>query len=119
ELYVVMRGRAKFTVGEETAVAGVGTIVYVPPQVFRTAVAEEDGTIVLAAGGIIGHPFHGGDWGTFAGADELRPSGRVGQGRGGRFCARHARSGPTHGRWRTTQAAGRCSPATRTRPSST
>ena len=36
ELYVVLRGRAKFTIGEETADSPAGTVVYVPPEVFRT-----------------------------------------------------------------------------------
>jgi hypothetical protein len=81
ELYVVLRGRVKFTVGEETVDAPVGTVVFVPPQVFRTAVAEEDDTIVLAVGGIVGQPFRGGNWDTFAIADELRRSGRLEEGR--------------------------------------
>lgn len=81
ELYVVLRGRAKFTVGDETAEAPHGTLVFVPPQVFRTAVAEEDGTIVLAAGGTVGEPFAGGNWDTFAVADELRRAGRLEEGR--------------------------------------
>lgn len=81
ELYVVLRGRAKFTVGDETADAPTGTLVFVPPQVFRTAVAEEDGTIVLAVGGTVGQAFAGGNWDTFAVADELRRSGRLDEGR--------------------------------------
>jgi hypothetical protein len=81
ELYVVVRGRATFTVGEETADAPAGTIVFVPPQVFRTAVAQEDDTIVLAVGGRVGEPFQGGNWDTFAVADALRRSGRPEEGR--------------------------------------
>jgi cupin domain len=81
ELYVVMRGSARFTVGDETADAPAGTLVFVPPEVFRTAVAEEDGTIVFAVGGIVGQPFQGGNWDAYAVADELRRSGRVEEGR--------------------------------------
>jgi tetratricopeptide (TPR) repeat protein len=81
ELYVVIRGRATFTVGEETADAPAGTIVFVPPEVFRTAVAQEDDTVVLAVGGIVGKPFEGGNWDTYAVADELRRSGRLDEGR--------------------------------------
>jgi hypothetical protein len=81
ELYVVVRGRATFTVGEETADAPAGTIVFVPPQVFRTAVAQEDDTIVLAVGGRVGEPFQGGNWDTFAVADALRRSERLEEGR--------------------------------------
>jgi Cupin domain len=81
EMYVVLRGRATFTVGEETADAPAGTVVFVPPEVFRTATAEEDGTIVLAVGGRVGEPFDGGNWDTYAVADELRRGGRVEEGR--------------------------------------
>ncbi len=63
ELYVVVRGRATFTVGDETLDAITGTLVHVPAGVVRTAVAEEPGTIVLAAGGTRGEAFtpHGWD----------------------------------------------------------
>jgi hypothetical protein len=81
EMYVVVRGRAKFTVGEEEADLPAGTVVYVPPEVFRTAEAEEDGTVVLAVGGKIGQPFDGGNWDTYAVADELRRGGRIEEGR--------------------------------------
>ena len=81
ELYAVVRGRAKFTVGEETADAPAGTLVFVPPMVERTAVAEEDGTIVLAAGASVGKPFEGGNWDTFAIADAHRREGRIEEGR--------------------------------------
>jgi quercetin dioxygenase-like cupin family protein len=56
-LYAVVRGRARFTVGEEEAEARAGTLVFVPPKVFRTAVAAEDGTIVFAVGGTVGEAF--------------------------------------------------------------
>jgi len=81
ELYVVLCGRATFTVGDETADAPAGTVVFVPPEVFRTAVAEEDETVVLAVGGTVGQAFAGGNWDTFAVADELRRSGRLDEGR--------------------------------------
>ena len=81
ELYVVVRGRAKFTVGEETADGPSGTVVFVRPEVERTAVAEEDGTILLAVGASIGKPFEGGNWDTFAVADERRRAGRIEEGR--------------------------------------
>src|SRR6266542_2062527 len=69
ELYVVLRGRATFTVGGETGDAPAGSLVFVPPEVERTATAEEQGTIVLAVGATIGKPFEGGAWDTFAVAD--------------------------------------------------
>jgi hypothetical protein len=70
-------GRARFTVGEETADAPTGTLVFVPPLVERTAVAEEDGTVVLAAGGVVGHAFPSGAWDTFAVADSHRRAGHM------------------------------------------
>ena len=62
ELYAVVRGRARFTVGEEEADAPAGTLVFVPAEVFRTAVATEDGTIVFVAGGWIGEAFESVGW---------------------------------------------------------
>jgi mannose-6-phosphate isomerase-like protein (cupin superfamily) len=57
ELYVVVSGRATFTVGEEEAEAAPGTLVFVPAEAFRTAVAAEDGTIVLVVGATVGEPY--------------------------------------------------------------
>jgi tetratricopeptide (TPR) repeat protein len=61
-----VRGRATFTVGEETAEAPEGTLVFVPSEVFRTATAGEDGTIVFAVGGSVGKAFNAGGWDSFA-----------------------------------------------------
>ena len=81
ELYVVVRGRARFTVGEEEADAGAGSLVFVPPEVFRTAVAEEDDTIVFVVGGTVGEAFSAGGWEEIALAEQYRQSGRVDDGR--------------------------------------
>jgi hypothetical protein len=81
ELYVVVRGRATFTVGEETADAPTGTLVFVPARVFRTAAAEEDGTIIFAVGGTVGEAFEAGGWDSFALADTYRQAGRYDEGR--------------------------------------
>jgi tetratricopeptide (TPR) repeat protein len=81
ELYVVVRGRATFTVGEETADAPAGTLVFVPPEVMRTAVAAEDGTIVFVTGGSVGQAFNAGGWDSFALADTYRQAGRLDEGR--------------------------------------
>jgi quercetin dioxygenase-like cupin family protein len=62
ELYVVVRGAARFTVGEETFDAPAGTLVHVLPQTFRTATAADAGTMVLAAGGKEGEAFEPGGW---------------------------------------------------------
>jgi len=81
ELYVVVSGRATFALGEEEVAAPAGTLVFVPPQVHRAAVAAEDGTIVFVAGATAGEPFLGGAWDTFAVADGLRRAGRIEEGR--------------------------------------
>ena len=52
EVYVVVAGRATFTLGDETMDAPAGTIVVLrDPAVRRGAVAAEPGTTVLAVGG--------------------------------------------------------------------
>ena len=81
ELYAVVRGRATFTVGEETADAPAGTLVFVPPLVHRAAEAEEDGTIVFVVGGTVGEAFNAGGWDSFALADSYRQAGRYDEGR--------------------------------------
>ena len=50
ELYVVVRGRALFTVEDREIDAPARTLVYAPPGTMRDAIATEKGTIVLAAG---------------------------------------------------------------------
>lgn len=62
ELYVVLRGRARFEIDGETVDAPAGTLVYCAPEADRTAFAEEAGTAVLAVGSTVGEPYHGGGW---------------------------------------------------------
>lgn len=81
ELYAVVRGRATFTVGEEEAEAAAGTLVFVPAEVFRTAVATEDETVVFVVGGWIGAAFKAGGWDSFALADRYREEGRLDEAR--------------------------------------
>jgi tetratricopeptide (TPR) repeat protein len=58
ELYVVVSGRATFTVNGERVDAPAGSVVFVrDPAAERGAVAEEAGTIVLALGGKPGEAF--------------------------------------------------------------
>jgi hypothetical protein len=58
ELYVVVAGRATFTVDGEQVDAPSGTVVFVrEPAATRSAVAEEPGTTVLAVGGMPGEAF--------------------------------------------------------------
>jgi mannose-6-phosphate isomerase-like protein (cupin superfamily) len=51
ELYVVLSGRATFTLDGERVDAPTGTLVFASPETRREAVAEEPGTTVLALGG--------------------------------------------------------------------
>jgi mannose-6-phosphate isomerase-like protein (cupin superfamily) len=58
ELYLVLSGRATFTVDGETVDAPAGTFVHLPdPKVRRKAIGEEAGTTVLAIGATRGKPF--------------------------------------------------------------
>jgi tetratricopeptide (TPR) repeat protein len=58
ELYVVVQGRAKFTVDGEELDGPPGTAIFVRnPASKRQAVAETDGTIVLAVGGRRGEAY--------------------------------------------------------------
>lgn len=63
ELYVVLRGRAEFTLDGERVDAPAGTLVYLAdPAAVRSAVAREDNTAVLAVGGPAGRPFAVSGW---------------------------------------------------------
>jgi cupin domain len=63
ELYVVLRGRARFTLDGEEVDAPAGTIVHLPESdVLRVAIAEEEGTTVLALGGWPGRAFEASAW---------------------------------------------------------
>jgi mannose-6-phosphate isomerase-like protein (cupin superfamily) len=66
ELYVVLRGRARFEVDGDTVDAPLGTLVFVGPEVKRTAFAEEAGTTVLAVGSRVGQPYEAGGWEVWA-----------------------------------------------------
>jgi hypothetical protein len=63
ELYVVVSGRATFTVEGESFDAPVGTCVFLDdPKERRGARAVEDGTTILAIGGVRGEPFKVSPW---------------------------------------------------------
>jgi tetratricopeptide (TPR) repeat protein len=63
ELYIVVRGRAEFSVGDDSFEAAAGTVVFLPqPDARRRAVALEDGTAVLAVGGWRDRPYHSLPW---------------------------------------------------------
>jgi tetratricopeptide (TPR) repeat protein len=63
EMYVVLRGRARFTIDGEDLDAPAGTIVFVQnPAVRRVAFEEEEGTVVLAVGGEPGRAYEPSPW---------------------------------------------------------
>lgn len=66
ELYVVLRGTARFEIDGETVVASQGVLVFVTPETKRTAFAETAGTTVLAIGSRVGRPYEVGGWEVWA-----------------------------------------------------
>ena len=81
ELYVVVRGRASFTLGEETFEAPPGTLVHATPGTLREAVAIDDDTVVLAVGAQPGRVWEPAGWEDFYVAFAHRAAGRVDEGR--------------------------------------
>jgi quercetin dioxygenase-like cupin family protein len=62
ELYVVLRGRATFTLDGEEIDAPAGTLVFAQPGTKRGAIAAEDGTAVLGVGAKPGEIFEPSPW---------------------------------------------------------
>ena len=63
EVYVVLEGEARFTVGGEDISAPAGTVVYVEdPALERVGIAQRDGTLVLAIGAREGTAFEPSEW---------------------------------------------------------
>jgi mannose-6-phosphate isomerase-like protein (cupin superfamily) len=62
ELYVVLSGRATFTLDGSPVDAPAGTLVFASPETHRQAVAEEPGTTVLALGGPPTYEVAGYEW---------------------------------------------------------
>jgi tetratricopeptide (TPR) repeat protein len=72
EVYLVVSGRATFTVGGETLDAPPGTIVFISdPALERKAIAEEEGTLVLAIGGEPGRAYEVSPWESYFAAIPL------------------------------------------------
>jgi tetratricopeptide (TPR) repeat protein len=77
EIYVVLRGRATFTIGGEAVDAPAGTIVFVRnPKLERVAIADDDGTVVLAVGGEPGRAYEISPWEFSFAAAPLLEAGR-------------------------------------------
>jgi tetratricopeptide (TPR) repeat protein len=73
EVYVVLTGRATFTLDGETLDAPAGTAVFVrEPTVRRGAVAAEPATSVLAIGGKAGAPYSPSAWEWYFAAERYR-----------------------------------------------
>ena len=76
EVYVVLSGRATFTLGEETLDAPAGTIVFIQdPLVKRHARAEEPETQVLAVGGPRDEAYEPSPWEDVFAAEPHRAAG--------------------------------------------
>ena len=76
EVYIVLSGRATFTLGDDELDAPTGTVVFIrDPTVKRHARAEEPGTQVLAVGGRRGEGFEPSPWEDFFAAEPLRAAG--------------------------------------------
>ena len=73
EVYVVLSGRATFTLDDETLDAPAGTIVFLrDPSVRRYATAAEPGTTVLAIGGKPGEAYTPSAWEWYFEAERFR-----------------------------------------------
>jgi mannose-6-phosphate isomerase-like protein (cupin superfamily) len=76
EVYVVLSGRATFTLDDETLDAPAGTVVFIrDPLVKRHARAEEPGTQVLAVGGPRDEAFEPSPWEDVFAAEPHRAAG--------------------------------------------
>jgi mannose-6-phosphate isomerase-like protein (cupin superfamily) len=62
EVYLVISGGVRFTIGEEVFAAGPETVVYVPPDTVREAVVTEPETLVVAVGAKPGEAFETKSW---------------------------------------------------------
>jgi mannose-6-phosphate isomerase-like protein (cupin superfamily) len=78
EMYVVVSGRATFTLDGEEVDAPAGTIVHIPdPSVRRQAVAAEPETRVLAVGAKPGEAFEPSAWELGFKASQMEPKAAV------------------------------------------
>jgi hypothetical protein len=63
EVYIVLEGAARFTVGGDEIAGPAGTVVFIEdPALERVAIAESDGTLVLAIGAERGVAFEPSEW---------------------------------------------------------
>jgi quercetin dioxygenase-like cupin family protein len=81
ELYVVLRGRATFTLDGDEIDAPAGTLVFARPGTKRGAIAAEDGTAVLGIGAKPGVVFEPSSWEDFFAAGAYADLGEWDKGR--------------------------------------
>lgn len=80
EVYVVLSGRARFTLGEDEVEVTAGAFVFVrDPQTKRGAVALQDRTTVLAVGGKPGEAYEPSAWESWFTASPYRERGEYEQ----------------------------------------
>jgi mannose-6-phosphate isomerase-like protein (cupin superfamily) len=70
ELYLVIRGRARFVCDGEEVELGEGELLYAEPQVRREALALETPTMLFLVGGLPGRPYEPPTWSRDWGAPE-------------------------------------------------
>jgi tetratricopeptide (TPR) repeat protein len=75
ELYLVQRGRAVFELDGDRVDAPAGTFVFAPPDVRRTAFAEDAGTTIIALGGTPGKAYEADGWELWAPLNPLYEAG--------------------------------------------
>jgi quercetin dioxygenase-like cupin family protein len=81
EMYVILRGRATFTLDDDEVDAPAGTIVFARPGTKRGAIATEDDTAVLAVGAKPGVVFEPSPWEDIFAAFSYAEQGEVDQAR--------------------------------------
>src|SRR5919202_1580290 len=81
EMYVVLRGRATFTLGDDEVDAPAGTNVFARPRTKRGAIAAEDDTAVLAVGAKPGVVFEPSAWENVFVANSYAEQGRLDEAR--------------------------------------
>jgi tetratricopeptide (TPR) repeat protein len=81
EMYVVLRGLTRFTLGDDELDAGPGTLVFVRPGTRRGAIAGEDDTFVLAVGAKPGVVFEPSLWEDVFAAYSYAEQGKLDEGR--------------------------------------
>jgi tetratricopeptide (TPR) repeat protein len=79
ELYLVVRGRARFELDGDRVDAPTGTFVFAPPGVRRTAFAEEPETTLIALGGTPGKAYEPDGWELWAPLNPLYEAGEYGE----------------------------------------